>query len=181
MTYETKAISLKNGTNAVIVQPDPDRAEEMLEFLKDISSETEFISRTAEEVWETVEVERQKLEYLVNAEDMIMLVCMVENRIAGNCHLHFQSKIRTRHRATVGIGIRQAYWNLGIGTAFFEELIRIAKERGSRQLELEVVDGNDRGLALYTKMGFVVTGRRPDAQLMSDGTYRDLILMTKML
>ena len=66
MTYETKAISLKNGKNAVIVQPDPDRAEEMLDFLRDISSETEFISRTAEEVWETVEIERQKLEDLVN-------------------------------------------------------------------------------------------------------------------
>lgn len=126
MTYETKTISLKNGTNAVIVQPDPDRAEEMLEFLKDISSETEFISRTAEEVWETVEVERQKLEYLVNAEDMIILVCMVENRIAENCHLHFQGKVKTRHRATVGI----------------------------RKAALVVFSHNEEGNRFWEKMGF---------------------------
>jgi len=48
-------------------------------------------------------------------------------------------------------------------------------------MELEVMDGNERGLALYTKMGFAVTGRRPDAFLMSDGTYRDELFMTKML
>lgn len=181
MTYETKQIKLKNGMDALLVQPDPDRAEEMLDFLRDISSETEFISRTAGEVYETVEIERQKLEGLVAADNMIMLVCMVNDRIAGNCSLQFPKKIKMRHRATVGIAIRQAYWNLGIGTALFEEMIRIAKEKGARQMELEMTDGNERGLALYTKMGFVITGRRPDAFLMSDGTYRDDILMTKML
>ncbi|MBQ8641040.1 MAG: GNAT family N-acetyltransferase [Clostridia bacterium] len=181
MTYETKKITLKNGTDALITQPDPDRAEEMLDFLRDISSETEFISRTADEVYETVEVERQKLEGMVAADNMIMLVCMVNDRIAGNCSLQFLKKIKMRHRAAVGIAIRQAYWNLGIGTALFEEMIRIAKEKGARQMELEMTDGNVRGLALYTKMGFAVTGRRPDAFLMSNGTYRDEILMTKML
>jgi len=181
MTYETKEITLKNGAGAQIVQPDPGRAEEMLDFLRDISSETEFITRTAGEVYETVEVERQKLESLVAADNMIMLVCMVDNRIAGNCSLQFPKKIKMRHRASLGIAIRQAYWNLGIGTALFEEMIRISRERGVRQMELEMIDGNERGLALYTKMGFVITGRRPDAFLMSDGTYRDEILMTKML
>ena len=48
-------------------------------------------------------------------------------------------------------------------------------------MELEMTDGNERGLALYTKMGFEITGRRPDAFRMRDGTYRDDILMTKML
>ena len=181
MTYETKQIILKNGAEALLVQPDPDRADEMLDFVHDISSETEFITRTAGEVYETVEVERQKLESLVADENGMMLVCMVDNRIAGNCLLQFPKKIKMRHRASLGIAIRQAYWNLGIGTALFEEMIRISRERGVRQMELEMIDGNERGLALYTKMGFVITGRRPDAFLMSDGTYRDEILMTKML
>ena len=93
----------------------------------------------------------------------------------------FMGKVKMRHRATAGIAIRQAYWNLGIGTALFEEMIRISRERGLRQMELEMTDGNERGLALYTKMGFEITGRRPDAFRMRDGTYRDDILMTKML
>lgn len=181
MTYETKQIKLKNGTDAMLVPPDPERAEEMLDFLRDISSETEFITRTAGEVYETVEIERQKLEGLLAAENSIMIVCMVNGRIAGNCSLQFMRKAKMRHRATVGIAIRQAYWNLGIGTALFEEMIRISRERGLRQMELEMTDGNERGLALYTKMGFEITGRRPDAFRMRDGTYRDDILMTKML
>ena len=181
MTCETKNIRLKNGAEALIVPPDPERAEEMLDFVRDISAETEFITRTAGEVYETVEVEKEKLAGILASENQVMLVCMVDGRIAGNCSLGFQRKIKMRHRASVGIAIRQAYWNLGIGTAFFEEMIRICRERGVRQMELEVIDGNARGLALYTKMGFTVTGRRPDAFCMSDGTYRDELFMTKML
>ncbi len=181
MLCETRTITLKNGTEAMIVPPDPERAEEMLAFLRDVSSETEFISRTAEEVYETVEIERGKLENLNASEQMMMLVCMVNGRIAGNCHLHFNHRIKMRHRVSLGIAIRKEYWNLGIGTALFREMIRVAREKGVRQMELEMIDGNERGLALYTKMGFAVTGRRPDAFLMSDGTYRDEILMTKML
>ena len=182
MLCETRTITLKNGTEAMIVPPDPERAEEMLAFLRDVSGETEFISRTAEEVYETVEIERGKLENLNASEQMMMLVCMVNGRIAGNCHLHFNHRIKMRHRVSLGIAIRKEYWNLGIGTAMFREMIRLAEERGGiEQVELEVIEGNENAMRLYEKMGFTVTGAVPNAIRLKDGTRLKEFYMVKEL
>lgn len=44
-----------------------------------------------------------------------------------------------------------------------EYLIELAGKMGYEQMELEVVDGNDRAKALYEKSGFVEMGRNKDA------------------
>lgn len=38
------------------------------------------------------------------------------------------------------------------------------------QMELEYVEGNSRARALYEKMGFRITGVRPNAIRLKDGT-----------
>ena len=60
-----------------------------------------------------------------------------------------------------------------------EYLIELAGKMGYEQMELEVVDGNDRAKALYEKSGFVETGRNKDAMKYDDGTYRDDIIMCR--
>ena len=48
---------------------------------------------------------------------------------------------------------------------------------GYEQIELGVIDGNERAKALYEKAGFVETGRYKNAMKYDDGTYRDEIIM----
>ena len=75
------------------------------------------------------------------------------------------------HRAEVAIALCKDYWNLGIGTRFFRELIRIAEGNPDiTQMELEFVEGNTRARALYEKMGFRITGVKPNAIRLKDGT-----------
>ena len=63
------------------------------------------------------------------------------------------------------------YWNQGIGTRLFQELIRIAEENPNLiQMELDFVEGNSRARALYEKMGFRITGVKPNAIRLKDGT-----------
>ena len=63
------------------------------------------------------------------------------------------------------------YWNQGIGTRLFQELIRIAEANPNLiQIELEFVEGNSRARALYEKMGFRITGVKPNAIRLKDGT-----------
>ena len=65
----------------------------------------------------------------INASDReAMLVCLVEGKVAGNCNILWTAGMKTRHRASVAIALLKEYWNLGIGTKMFEELIRIAEE-----------------------------------------------------
>ena len=64
----------------------------------------------------------------------------------------------------------------------FEHMIRIAEKReGLLQLELEVIEGNDRALALYKKMGFREYGFRPDAIRLKDGRMLGEILMMRKI
>lgn len=62
----------------------------------------------------------------------------------------------------------------------FEAMIEAAKNFGGvTRLNLDVVEGNERALALYHKFGFKEVCRFPDALLLKDGTYLAEIKMTK--
>ena len=70
---------------------------------------------------------------------------------------------------------------MGIGTALFQEMIQIAKEKDIAQLELTVIEGNERAKALYEKMGFSVVAEHPNAIRLKDGTMLKEFLMIKTL
>lgn len=70
----------------------------------------------------------------------------------------------------VAIALLSEYWNLGIGSALFQEMIAAARNRGIEQLELEVIEGNDRAMHLYQKIGFQIVAKKPNAIRLKDGT-----------
>ena len=182
MFFETKTVKLKNGDTAVFRSPCAQDAPEMLDFLKKSTEETHFVMRYPEECNETVEQEEAFLLSLNDSSSSLMIVCTINGKIAGNCQLKFMNRrIKTRHRCNVAIGILKQYWGLGIGTLMFQEMIAFAKAQGARQMELEYIEGNERGHALYTKMGFSVFGERPNAYQLKDGTLLKEILMVSNL
>ena len=110
-----------------------------------------------------------------------MISCIVDGKIAGNCQISFRTGLKDRHRASVAIALLKEFWNLGIGTRMFEELFRVARDRGVRQIELDFIEGNSRARALYEKMGFRITGVKPDAIRRKDGTFANEYMMLKRL
>ncbi len=178
MIFPTKTITLKDGRTALLRAPKAEDAAEMVEWLRLTAQETHFILRTPGEVTMTAEQEAAFFERLAGSPFDMMIVCEVDGRIAGNCHLSFHNKVRTAHRGSVAIGLAKEYWNLGIGTAMFQEMIATAKKReGALQLELEFIEGNSRARALYEKMGFRIVGYRPNGIRLEDGTLLNEYLM----
>ena len=107
---------------------------------------------------------------------------ITQDEIAGNCEINFRGGIKTSHRATVAIAILKEYWNLGIGSAMFTELIAAAEARPEIEIvELEFVEGNDRAKALYEKYGFQIVGERPNAFKLKDGRLLKEYFMQKEL
>jgi len=95
----------------------------------------------------------------------------------GNCGLH-RASAENRH-AELGIMIgEKEYWGRGFGTDTMLTLLRFAFEQMNlHKVTLGVFEFNGRGLAMYTKLGFVEEGRfRED--LFQDGRYWDLIRMS---
>jgi len=173
--------TLKDGRQALLRGPLPEDAQGTLDLLQKCAEETEFLVRAPEEGGRySLEKEIAFFERKVASENEAFIMCIVDGKVVGNCELSFNDRVKTRHRASIGIQILKEYWNLGIGTKMFEEMIRIAQERREvTQLELEFAEGNARGRALYEKMGFRIVGMHPNALRQKDGKYYNEYLMIR--
>lgn len=179
MKYEAKTLTLKDGRVAVIRAAQMDDAAEMIRFLTDVSGETDFLLATPEE-WQgmTVEAEQAFLSSTLASENELMLTAWVDGTLAGVANISFFQRKKLRHRASVAISSRRAYWGLGLGKALLGALVDTAKARPEvRQVELEFIEGNTRARALYERLGFRVVGVRPDAYARMDGTLRNEYMM----
>ncbi len=176
-----RCFMLKNGSTAVLRTAVPEDAAQMIAYLRACAEETDFLLRVPEEWDIPVETEKALLQDMARQTDQLMVVCDVNGEIAGTCQVVCMNRVKTRHRATVSIALRRAYWGQGISGVMFEEMEAFARERGVTQLELAYAQGNDRARRLYDRLGFVETGRGPDAIRLRDGTLLDEIFMVKKL
>ena len=182
MVFEKKIINLKDGRVCILRSVEVKDAEDMIEYLRMVSSETPFLLRNENEVTYTVESEEHLLEGKRNDPREIMMVAEVEGVIAGNCGIVSNGNLRrVFHRCGFAIALKQDYWNLGIGSAMMDYAFSLAKEMAYEQVELEVVDGNNRAKSLYERFGFKETGINLRALKYDDGSYRDEYKMVNFL
>lgn len=181
MHFPEKEILLKDGRVAVFRTPSPADAAEMIEYMRRTAGETTYLLRTPEEVTMTVSEEEAFLNRIVKSEYDCMIVCTVDGKLAGNCQISRHNKRKNSHRADVMIALLKEFWGLGIGTSMFRELISLAKQWGVMQLELEVIEGNERAIGLYQRMGFAAVAAKPNAIRLPDGTLLKEFIMVKTL
>ena len=168
MQYDEKTIPLKNGKSARLRAAREEDAGAMLDFIRRAARETDYLALTpAETDAYTVESEAEFLRDPIRSPNKLMIVAEVDGAVAGNCQLVFLCSGKTCHRAAVMIGLLREFWGLGIGSAMFAEM--------------EVIEGNERAMGLYRKMGFTVMAEHPDAFRLSDGSSHAAIFMRKVL
>ena len=178
MQYPTKELTLKNQQTAILRHATVEDANDYIEFLKDIASETEHIVRYPEEVNISLEQEQTFLQSMETNPDAIQLAVYYNNQLVGSASFScLRNSYKLRHRAEVGISIKKDYWNLGIGTQLLQEIISLAIKHGFEQLELEVSSENTRAISLYQKIGFIECGRIPHGFKLKNNRYADLIMM----
>lgn len=182
MRFDVRTIILKDGRTCILRPTHPDDAEQMIEYMKQTAGETPYLLRYPDEVSYTLEQERELLSNILNDPDHVMMVAVVDGKVAGNCSISgIGAKRKIRHRCAMAIALYQEYWNLGIGSAMIDYLTELAIRLGYEQIDLEVVEDNTRAQALYRKCGFKETGRRTRALKFDDETYHDELLMVKIL
>lgn len=181
MIFESQEVILKDGQKVMLRSPNEEDSIEMIEHMKKISSQTENVLRYPEEVFISDDEEKDFIKHKRHSPFSLMIVCVIHHKIVGTCHIELNPFLKTRHRAEIAIGIEKDYWNLGLGTILLNELIGIAKRCGVQQIELEVMESNERGIYLYRKMGFETVGYIPNAICLKDGTYLKLYRMIKYL
>ncbi len=178
MVVSQRQILLKDGTACLLRSPGPEDAGRLLQYLKQICGETDNLTRYPEELTQTEEQERRFIQTMADSRRDAMIAAFVQERLIGNVSLNPVGEAeKLRHRATVGLGVLQKYWGLGLGKRLLETVLALAPSLGYEQVELEVLSSNHRGLALYRRMGFEERGRTPQAFRLRDGGYEDETLM----
>ncbi len=81
---------------------------------------------------------------------------VVKERIVGWCRL-FPAE---EGELELGIGLLKSYRNQGRGTRMVRQALRWAKAQGYRRVVLSTRMDNEVALHVFTKCGFVLTGRR---------------------
>lgn len=174
-----KEITLKDGRKCVLKNPSAENATDIIEHMRITSGETDFMLRYPDEISFTEEREIAFLKNIEESADSVMVSAFVDGELAANGGLNPVIPLeKCRHRAEFGVSVKKAFWSLGIGSAILEAVIDCAKSAGYKQLELDVVAENERGLALYKKYGFAVYGKNEKAFKLRDGSYRALYLMS---
>ena len=145
--------------------------EDFWHFLHILDQETNFM------MFEPDERERhtniQELEddiqnNVINGNDCLQIA--VENdKVIGYIRAERGRFNRIAHTAYIVTGILKEYNNRGIGTAFFQNLNKWAKENGIIRLELTVECHNTAARRLYEKSGFQIEGIRRKSMLVAGG------------
>lgn len=183
MRFEPIIFIMKNGRQCMLRPALESDTEEMLAFRIKSLGETDYLLQYPEEMADyTTDKQLAFIQRMITSENDKMFTAVVDGKIAGTGQISFSSRIKLKHRASIGIALLKDYWGLGIGSAIFKEIINSAKEReGVLQLELEVIEGNERAMALYRKFGFEAVAEKPDAIRLKDGTMLKEITMMKKL
>lgn len=181
MIFEEKTIQLKDGSTAVLKTPCTEDVEQMLHYLITVCGETDFLSRYPEERSMTLQQEEAWINRLRTSPDTLGIACYLNGKVTGCCEINFLNGLKMCHRAAVHIALLRDYWNLGIGSTMFREMINAAQSRGTEIMELAFLEGNHRAKYLYEKFGFRVVAEIPKAYKRKDGTYQNEYHMQKYL
>ncbi|QMS85527.1 GNAT family N-acetyltransferase [Candidatus Xianfuyuplasma coldseepsis] len=167
---------LKNGTEIVIRQAEPEDAKAIVETMALIISQTKNLGREPDEWNKTVEEETAILNRFKDSVDDYMAVADDDGHIVAVASFHGRPLKRLRHRVNLGISILKAYHHQGLGTALMKHLLQQAKRMGKHTVELEVRADNVHAIELYKKVGFVIEGVKKQGFYV-DGDYIDELMM----
>ena len=183
MQFQPVKIVLKDGRTAILRSPVIEDAADMLAYLQASTAQTRFMAREPDEAKQmTLEQEERFIRAQLDQERTVLLVALVDGKLAGVSHLTPISGMRRmRHRCTLAVGIDRAYWGVGLGRAMMCALLDAAMTLGYEQAELEVVTTNERAVRLYKSLGFEVCGTLPRNMTYADGSYADLYAMIRYL
>ena len=172
MIIKETEYTMKNGRQVLIRSPREEDIQGILDYLYQTACETEFLLRYPEECSQyTPESEKVYLERINASATEAFLTALADGKVVGTAQIRWSTNLKLKHRASVGIALVKDYWNQGIGTVMMQEMIRIAEANPDiLQVELDFIEGNARARALYEKMGFRITGIRPNAIRLKDGT-----------
>lgn len=138
----------------------PADASEILEFIRQVGSETDNLSFGAEGLPFTPEAEAAYICQIENSCDEIMLIAKVDGKIVGTASLSRLPR-RMGHRGDFSVTVLKQYWNQGVGSQLMCQILALAKKHSFEIIDLQVRSDHTQAIHLYEKYGFRKIGTHP--------------------
>ena len=132
--------------------------KELLDFMKKVKGETNFLLGYPNEIKMSYEDEKEYIKKVKSSETSNYFVVMKNNKMIGCIGFNGNTARKMKHYGTIGISVLKEYWGRGIATALLEKLISWSKEKGIKKINLDVFENNERAIKLYEKFGFKLEG-----------------------
>lgn len=181
MKIEPRTFTLPSGEVLTVRSLCADDAEALSAFRYATFSETHFLARYPEEYEQNLDAMREGLAYSAESARSFEVGAFAGEKLAGEFGVGQMPHIKCCHRAGMGISVLKEYWGCGLGSYLMQLAVDQTRANGFEQLELGVYSDNVRAIHLYEKFGFERYGVQPRAFKLKDGTYRDEVIMVKML
>ena len=182
MRIQPQTFPLPSGEILVIRSAEPPDARSQCRHRRLTSGETDFMARYPEEcTFDPEQIGRELAATAESPRDFTVTAFLGERVVGDLAVTQVRDRLKLRHRANLGISIQRAFWGNGLGRRMLEIAIAQARANGFEQLELGVFADNPRAIHLYKSVGFRQYGVLPKAFKLKDGTYRDEVLMVRML
>jgi len=149
----------KTGTPVIITEASATDAQDLVNYVEQISAESDYLGFGPGEFGITPEEEKDILEDYRTSKNKLYLIAKVADQIVGTLSFEAGSRPRMAHCGGIGMSVRKDHWNQGIGSSLLDELITRSLSEGIvKKINLRVRTDNQRAIALYKKKGFKQEG-----------------------
>jgi RimJ/RimL family protein N-acetyltransferase len=154
-------------------------AENLLNLLNKLDTETTFLLYERGERKTTIEQQRKNIQEQLE-KGVLTFVLEDNKKLVGYIFGNIFTANRKKHCMNLAIAVLQKYTGKGYGTKLMKTLEKHAINNGITRLELEVSKKNKVAISLYQKIGFEAEGVKRNAFLVN-GKYEDELLMAKII
>jgi RimJ/RimL family protein N-acetyltransferase len=172
-----KKIRLKNQEELTITRATAEHATELVQYLKEVSFESEDFLLDKEEIIPSLENQKTYIERVSTNPNSILLVGLIDGEIVAIAQVAAHKSPSIAHNSELSISVKRPHWRKGIATELMYTLIRFGMENQTlKNISLGVKGTNKAAIHLYDKLGFTKFGLHKN-YYFSNGQYVDKLLM----
>lgn len=161
----------------VIRSAKPSDAKAIIDYCNQVATESDNLSFGENEFGITYDQEVEHLTKLQESPNSAMLMALSEGQLVGLATIGGGSRKRIIHNVELGISVKKAYWQQGIGSELLKAVIAYVENTNLVvNIHLLVVSDNLGAIKLYQKHGFKEVGRYARYHHVG-AEYKDVIIM----
>ncbi len=168
---------LRNNLDVIIRSAKVEDSEELLQFVKEVSDETDFLIQDSQDFLMTNDEEKEFILEKCMKDNHLLLIAEIDHEMIGSLGFSGGNSKRTRHKGDVGISVKKKFWNFGVGNSLMTELIHWAKQSNLiKKINLTVREDNIRAIRFYTHFNFKMEGTM-SREFCINGIYYNACIM----